>query len=560
LQAGKFKKMMPENNMRLLNPAWIGGDRKYLLFLVALGIFALSFAMGTRSLENKDSVRFAEVSREILEYNDWILLRLGGEIYPDKPALHFWMIAGLYKLFGISPLVARIPEAVAGFCGLLIMFFFARRILGSSETAFLAAVILLSSYGYFFWARRTRIDIELAVFYSMSLILFYCGTETQNRMHKAFWYAGFWISTGLAFMCKGPVAFTNLAVVISYGIYIMRRRVGLKIVPGLLALLSPLVSLPILPWVVPLVRHPDFSGFMQTYHKTVIMHRGFSFFTYFYDFPIRLFPASPFFFLGVWGYFRFRQQLKALRGLVFILLWVGAYVIILHLTTGKNARYLLPIHLPVSLVAAWAITYYLNKYPVKFGQIMLWSDRIFLAGAMASIFLPLVFAYHFKGSLFRPIPYILCLGLAIFLIRKFIPLKTAGTFLSFIMILVAIEVADGIVDHQTADYRQISRTLQEKGFAAEEIAFYQCYREGRANLAIDYYYNKVIACSDDFEKLSEDPKIRAVVTTRESIEELKSWEKFALRYQVIPMQHDFRILLKNRGKGAKVQGAELSTE
>jgi hypothetical protein len=552
--------MKPENDIGPLKPPSTRGDRKYLLFLVCLGIFALTFAMGTRSLENKDSVRFAEVSREILEYHDWILLRLGGQIYPDKPALHFWMIAGLYKLFGISPLVARIPEAAAGFCGLLLIFFFARGILGSSETAFLAAVVLLSSYGYFFWARRTRIDIELAVFYSMSLILFYYGTETQNRRHKTLWYAGFWLSTGLACMCKGPVAFTNLGVVIAYGIYIRRRRIGLTFAPGLLAILSPLVSLPILPWVVPLVRHPNFSGFMETYHKTVIMHRGFSFFTYFYDFPIRLFPASPFFFLGVWGYFRFRRQLKALRGLVFILLWVGVYVFILHLTTGKNARYLLPIHVPVSLVAAWAITYYLNKYPVKFGQIMLWGDRIFLAGAIASAFLPLAFAYHFEASIIRPIPYMLCLGLAIFLIRKFVPLKTAGTFLSFIMILVSIEVADGIVDNHTADYRQLSRMLQKKGLAAEEVVFYQCYRGGRANLAIGYYYNKVIACSNDFEKLSEDPQFRGVVATRESLEELKSWEKFALRYQVIPMQHGFRILLKNQGKGADVQGAEPSTE
>ena len=536
--------MMPENDIRPLKPPLTGGDRKYLLFLVCLGIFSLFFTMGARSLENKDSVRFAEVSREILEYNDWILLRLGGEIYPDKPALHFWIIAGLYKLFGISPLVARIPEAVAGFCGILIIFFFTRRALGSSQTAFLAAVILLSSYGYFFWARRTRIDIELAVFYSMSLVFFYYGIETRNRMRQALWYAGFWISTGLAFMCKGPVAFTNLAVVISYSIYIVRRRAGRKIGPGLLAITSPLVTLPILPWVVPLVRHPEFAGFMEAYHKTVIMHRGFSFFTYFYDFPIRLFPASPFFFLGVWGFFRFRKQLKENRGLVFILLWVGVYVFILHLTSGKNARYLLPIHLPVSMAAAWAIALYLQKYPVKFGRFMWWNDRIFLTGAIAGIFLPLAFAYYFKVSLLKPLPYILCLGLAIFLIRKFIPLKAAGLFLSFVMILVSIEVADGIIDGKAADYRALSLTLQKVGIAPEEVVFYQCYRGGRANVAIGYYYNKVIACSNDFEKLSDNPKIRGVVAIRNSVQELKSWDRFAPRYQVIPMPDDFLILLK----------------
>ena len=105
----------------------ISPNQKYLLFLVIFGVFALFFVLEGRSLEHKDSVRFAEISREILEFNDWILLRLGGRIYPDKPALHFWLTAFLYKIFGISPFVARIPEAVAGFCGFLITFFFARK-------------------------------------------------------------------------------------------------------------------------------------------------------------------------------------------------------------------------------------------------------------------------------------------------------------------------------------------------------------------------------------------------------------------------------------------------
>ena len=148
--------MMRKYDILSDKPLVTTSNRRYLFFLIPFGLFVLFFALGGRSLENMDSVRFAEISREILEYGDWILLRLGGAIYPDKPALHFWITAWLYKVFGISPLVARLPEAVAGFCGILITFFFAAKIFRSSKTAFLAAIILLSTYGYFFWARRTR--------------------------------------------------------------------------------------------------------------------------------------------------------------------------------------------------------------------------------------------------------------------------------------------------------------------------------------------------------------------------------------------------------------------
>lgn len=522
----------------------ISPNQKYLLFLVIFGVFALFFVLEGRSLEHKDSVRFAEISREILEFNDWILLRLGGRIYPDKPALHFWLTAFLYKIFGISPFVARIPEAVAGFCGFLITFFFARKILRNSETAFLAAVILLSAYGYFFWAKRTRIDIELAVFYSVSLIFFYYAVETPNRRHKIFWYTGFWFATGCAVMSKGPVALTNLAVVISYIIIVVRNPDRRKISPKLLAITSPIVALPILPWVIPLLKHPQFSAFKEAYDQTVIMHRGFSFFTYFYDFPIRLFPASPFFFLGLWGFFRFRKQLADRRELGFLLLWIGVYVFILHLSSAKNARYLLPIYMPSSIVAAWAIMFYCEKFPEVFGKIMLWSDRIFLGMALLGLAIPFCFAYYYNVSLLSPMPYVIGLGIALFLTRKFLPLKTAGLFLSFIMLLLSIDVADTVVDEQTSDYLKLSRALKNQGLASEEVIFYDCYTGYRARCAVSYYYNNVIECSNNFKELSKDSKIKGIVTTREAIAKEKSWKEFKRHHRVIPMARDFLILLK----------------
>jgi len=58
-------------------------SEKYLFLLVFFELFA-SFLLDGRSLENKNSIRFAETSRKILEFNDWIVQRLDGKIYPDK--------------------------------------------------------------------------------------------------------------------------------------------------------------------------------------------------------------------------------------------------------------------------------------------------------------------------------------------------------------------------------------------------------------------------------------------------------------------------------------------
>ncbi|UCD83090.1 MAG: glycosyltransferase family 39 protein [Desulfobacterales bacterium] len=227
----------------------------------------------------------------------------GRQDLPGQPPLHFWATAGLYKLFGITPFAARIPEAFAAFLGFLTAYFFGRKIFRNPSTAFLAAMILLSSYGYFFWGRRTRIDIEMAVFFSMSLVFFYCGLDTVDRKNKALWYAAFWLATGFAMMSKAFVALTNLAIIVSYCLMVVLRSNGRRIAPGWLALTSPLMLLPILPWAIPLITHERFADFMQVYNQTVIMHRGKAFFTYFLRFGGQTFSGVALFLSGCLGLF-----------------------------------------------------------------------------------------------------------------------------------------------------------------------------------------------------------------------------------------------------------------
>ena len=71
-------------------------DTKAFIFLVLVALFAVLFNLGGRPIEAKDYVRYPEIGREILEYNDWVLLHLNGSLYVDKPPLHFWLTACSY--------------------------------------------------------------------------------------------------------------------------------------------------------------------------------------------------------------------------------------------------------------------------------------------------------------------------------------------------------------------------------------------------------------------------------------------------------------------------------
>jgi 4-amino-4-deoxy-L-arabinose transferase-like glycosyltransferase len=519
--------------------------KRYFLFLVVFGLFALLFNLGGRSLENKDSVNHPEIAREILELNDWIMLHQNGSIYVDKPPLHHWLTALSFKLFGVSTFSARLPEAIAAFCGIFIAFFFSKSIFRNSETAFLSGIILLATFGYLWWARRTRADIEFSVLFAMSLISFYHGVKTVSSKTKTLWYAAFWLSTGCAFMEKAFIAFANLAVVIPYVVMVALKPERHRVKPGLLVMTSPCFALIVLPWMLSLWQHPEFSNYWEILQRTEISTRTGGLFEYIVDLPMKLFPGTPFFLLGLWFSLRFRKHLAERPGLPFVWLWIGVYFFILHFTIVKDTRYLIPIYLPCSIVAAWAISLFSEKHSDLFSKIMRHADRIFLVLAALSLAVPFIFSYVHKISLLAPLPYVSVLGLALLLARKFLPLKTAAIFISFTILFLSFDAGDSVVDKKTATFRQISQILKLNSLSPEDIRIYNCLNSDKEQSAISFYYNRLIKCSDNLEELLISKKVKAIVAERKFVDREMPWEEVQNQGRVIPYDDQYFILLKS---------------
>jgi len=113
-----------------------------VFFAVAAVIFFSN--LGGWDLWNPDEPRYAQVAREMIETGSYALPHINGVIYPDKPPLFFWMIAGASFPFGdVNAFSARFPSAFFGFCLILLTYFFTRKIF-DPLTALLAAVILFT--------------------------------------------------------------------------------------------------------------------------------------------------------------------------------------------------------------------------------------------------------------------------------------------------------------------------------------------------------------------------------------------------------------------------------
>jgi hypothetical protein len=130
----------------------------FVIFFSAVALFLLFWSLGSRELWGSED-RWAEITRVMFLSGDYFHPTINGEPYFDKPLLSYWFIALTSVVTGsLDELVTRIPSAVAGLIALWATFIMARR-MWSEKTAATAIWILLTSYGFIFWARTAAADM-----------------------------------------------------------------------------------------------------------------------------------------------------------------------------------------------------------------------------------------------------------------------------------------------------------------------------------------------------------------------------------------------------------------
>ncbi len=81
-------------------------------WVFVLCLLILLPTIARRDLWSPDEPRHAEAARTTLITGDYLVPHLAGEIYLDKPAPPFWLMAASMKVFGAHDWAARIPFVV----------------------------------------------------------------------------------------------------------------------------------------------------------------------------------------------------------------------------------------------------------------------------------------------------------------------------------------------------------------------------------------------------------------------------------------------------------------
>lgn len=321
------------------------------MLIAAVCSLALFAGLGRAALWEPDEARFAEATRQMLVRGDALTPWFNDQRRFEKPILFYWLQLPFVATFGANEFASRAPAALAATGCVALTYLIGRRLFGTTA-AWLAALILATSFRFIAFARQGLTDVPALFFELLALHAFL--RLDQGIAGRRAWMAA-WIAVGLAALTKGPVAVIPVAVWIAY--YLLRRDwLGLqRLRPLSGSLLAGAVAAP---WFVYMLAiHGRTFVDVALFTEIVARVRGEAgpsrdLFYYFDVWPADLLPWTPFF-LGALGWVivvRRTLEPSVRRGVLLALVWFAGVVVLFSLPASKLPHYLLPSHPAAALL------------------------------------------------------------------------------------------------------------------------------------------------------------------------------------------------------------------
>jgi len=352
-----------------------------------------------RPLHMPDETRYAEIPREMLETGDWVVPRLNGLRYFEKPVLGYWLTAVSIRCFGENRFSLRLPSALAtGLSAMLLALLVYRY--GQACTAWLGAAVFLTSFQVYALGVFNALDPIFSLFVTASLVCFYVAFQTGSRRAKRVWLALFGLACGLGFLAKGFLAFAIPVVTIGPFLVWEKRWKDMFTLPWIPLGISLAV---ILPWAIMIhLREPDYwRHFIFVEHLKRFaspdnkgLHSG----PLWFLLPYLIGGAVP------WT-FAVPAALRGLRNggwrdslIRYALCWFTFPFLLVSASKGKLGSYILPCFAPISLLIATGLIQSMKEGDFKPFRAAAWT-----CAAIAGLAGPVITAIYFLNLARLPI-------------------------------------------------------------------------------------------------------------------------------------------------------------
>jgi hypothetical protein len=334
--------------------------------LLALALLCLTlWTPGVLSLPplDRDESRFAQSSKQMLESGDLIDIRFGAVPRYKKPVGIYWMQAAATEAAGLGDhshiWTYRLPSLLGAMAAVWLAFWCARAF-ATAEVALLAAALLGSTVLLAAEATIATTDaVLLACILGAQGMLFrvYLSQSEGQQASLRLALAG-WVAFGLAVLVKGPLVFAVCGLTI-VGVSLwdrdwrwLRQTRPLLGVAVVLAIVAP--------WAIAIALRShghfyeqslgqDFANKLQGGQESHGAPPGY----YLALVSLTFWPAILFLLPSLAGAIRARTE-PAMR---FLLVWVGAYWLMVECVPTKLPHYILPVYPALAMLGAvWALS------------------------------------------------------------------------------------------------------------------------------------------------------------------------------------------------------------
>ncbi len=341
------------------------------------------------------------IAQEMLRSGDYIVPRVEGEVYLNKPPLYNWYLALIFRISGeISELTARLSSVITAFFTSLFLSIFWMVVSGIKDIRFiLPGIIFLTLPEVIDKAIKAEIDMTFTFFITLSILTWFYLSEIKMKKFPAYILSMGLLSFGtLTKGIQAPLFFYS--GLIPYLVYRKRFRELFSFyhLTGILVYLIIFMS-----WFLPLIEKVELDKVLSHWWMEILVRgeplkRG-GFLRHIIEFPLEYFLKHM-----PWIIFLFLWKDKSLRdskfhdltiySMLFLLFSVPLYSLI----PGARLRYLLPLSGALVILITIPLSSIISdeRYHSSLLRRFRFIFGIFIIIGMLSM--P-VFIYHYKISI-----------------------------------------------------------------------------------------------------------------------------------------------------------------
>lgn len=329
------------------------GKQKYvwLVAVCILAFFANAGVLDSDIMEARNLV----TAREMVEYDNWMVPTMNGDLRLEKPPLPTWVAAIIEAVSPENIVAQRAAAGVMGTLWALFLFLTVKVIARSKRAALTSTLVFLTCYNVILMGRTATWDIYCHAFMQgavwLLFKLFY-RPETVRRRVWTFVAAG--LLMGLSFMSKGPVSFFAMLLpfIIACAFY-GRPHGGKGTGLGLTLMIALTVVISVWWYISVYVFHPEVASYVFNKESASWVNHNVRPWYYYWRFFAEM---------GVWALATlaalfsplFLRRMRRDKALLFGVTWMLATVILLSFMPEKKMRYLLPLCAPCAMsVGLW---------------------------------------------------------------------------------------------------------------------------------------------------------------------------------------------------------------